>query len=759
MGLRARALVWLGVVMVVVLAVWGRWPSATLFQTDVRALLPTVDQAEYITRAERRRSAPLEQATVWLVGTQTAQGAAAAAGRLAERLRAHDAFAEVTATVDRQRRDRLAEALAPYRHGLLTRADAERLRVAPEQWVKRQLARQYSVAGAAGRVRDDPLNLFRRFLQAGLEGRGGASARSVDGVPIVEGSQRAYGLVRAQVRQAAFQASAEPPVLEAWRAQLAWAEARSLRLHATGAPLYSAYAAASAHREMSLIGGVSLLAVTLLLIGRFRSPRPLAATLGVIAAGVGGGFAGTLLAFAQMHLITLVFGASVIGVAVDYALHYLCDSLRPGWTPEAGLRHVLPALRLALMTSVLAFGSLALAPFPALRQVAVFTASGLIAAWLTVVLLLPLLVRPARAPAPRQRASPGRARGRWLFAGVLLAALPGLMLLEPSDDIRLLYAAPDRLSHDDAAIQDLLARTDGDRFLLVSADSRQALLRRQEALLPALDRLAERGEIAAYRAVVELVPSKARQRDNERLVRALVADGHLQGYLRQLGFDRALIAQRVRTIRAEGPYLGAERGLELLGERLERLWLGCRDGRCRGAVTVSGAGAGAALAALAGERAGVRWVDQVADVNAAMREHRRLSLGLLGLALGGVAAVLWPLLGLRRALRVVAVPVMAVLVSLAVVGYTGALFSVFNLMALLLVVGVGIDYALFYQCATPEARPAAALGIGMAALTTVLAFGLLAFSQTPVISAFGVTLLPGLAGAYLFALLTARQES
>jgi predicted exporter len=82
MGLRARALVWLGVVMVVVLAVWGRWPSATLFQTDVRALLPTVDQAEYITRAERRLSAPLEQATVWLVGKQTAQGAAAAAGRL-----------------------------------------------------------------------------------------------------------------------------------------------------------------------------------------------------------------------------------------------------------------------------------------------------------------------------------------------------------------------------------------------------------------------------------------------------------------------------------------------------------------------------------------------------------------------------------------------------------------------------------------------------------------------------------------------------
>jgi len=140
-----------------------------------------------------------------------------------------------------------------------------------------------------------------------------------------------------------------------------------------------------------------------------------------------------------------------------------------------------------------------------------------------------------------------------------------------------------------------------------------------------------------------------------------------------------------------------------------------------------------------------------------MHEHRRLSLGLLALALLIMAAVLSLTLGLARGMRVVAVPALALVVSLAAVGYSGALFSVFNLMALLLVLGVGIDYALFYHCAPSAGRPTAALGIGMAALTTILAFGLLVFSDTPVISAFGMTLLPGLTAAWLLALVTGSE--
>ena len=757
---RRRGLVWLLLAGLVAGAVTADWPGAGWLRTDVRALLPDAEAAGRVERASRRLAAPFERTTLWLIGGGPAPAAAEAGRALAGRLRASGAFDAVEARVERDRVARLAEALRPHRHGLLAPADAQRLAAEPGPFLERRLALQFSLAGAGGlSPTADPFGLFQRFLESALRGDSAAGTRTVDGVPVVAADDGHYALVTAEVAGGSFGAGGNPPVLDAWRASLDWAAARDLALHATGAPLFSAHAAASAHDEISLIGGVSLAAIALLLLARFRSLRPLGVALVTIAAGVGGGFAAVVLAFGEVHLVALVFGATVIGVSVDYTFHYLSDSLRPDWTPEDGLRHVLPALRLALATSVVAFLSLALAPFPALRQVAVFTAGGLVASWLTVVLLLPLLVRPSpSARAPGSPRLPVRPRLRVLAPIVGALALPGLLLLEPTDDIRLLYAAPDRLEADDAVIGRLLERPDGNRFLLVSAGSPQALLRRQEALRPALERLQRRGRIDGHRSMVALVPSRARQREHEALLQAAVESGRFADGLRRLGFGDAAIAERSRAIRSPGPYLAPDKGVAVAPRRLAALWLGCDSGAagCAAAIRVSGAGEGAALAAFAAEREGVRWVDRVAAVNAAMREHRRLSLWLLAGALGIVALVLAVLLGPVRGLRAVAVPSLALVASLAVVGYTGALFSVFNLMALLLVLGVGIDYALFYHCARPEARPAAALGIGMAALTTVLAFGLLVFSATPVIRAFGTTLLPGLAVAYVLALVTAR---
>jgi predicted exporter len=79
----------------------------------------------------------------------------------------------------------------------------------------------------------------------------------------------------------------------------------------------------------------------------------------------------------------------------------------------------------------------------------------------------------------------------FVVPAVLALSLPGILLLEPKDDIRLLYATPERLSADDDVIGELVPRPDGNRFLLVTADSEQALLERQERLRPELERLRE----------------------------------------------------------------------------------------------------------------------------------------------------------------------------------------------------------------------------------------------------------------------------
>lgn len=108
--------------------------------------------------------------------------------------------------------------------------------------------------------------------------------------------------------------------------------------------------------------------------------------------------------FGHMHVMTLVLGSSLIGVAVDYPLHYLSKSwsLKP-WHSWPALRLTLPGLTLSLITSAIGYLALAWTPFPALTQIAVFSAAGLLGAYLSAVCLLPALLkgvelRPAQWP-------------------------------------------------------------------------------------------------------------------------------------------------------------------------------------------------------------------------------------------------------------------------------------------------------------------------------------------------------------------------
>jgi predicted exporter len=172
----------------------------------------------------------------------------------------------------------------------------------------------------------------------------------------------------------------------------------------------------------------------------------------------------SLLVFGQIYLLTLVFGAALLGEAVDYSIQYLTARANAGagWQAARGLRQVRPALLLALATSLLGYALLGLVPFPALRQMAVFAMSGMLAACLSVFGLLPaLLQRPARplsAPPVRWaravqdavgRCGRGR-RGVLAALLLLLVALPGWWQLRHDDDVHLLIAPPAALQAQEA---------------------------------------------------------------------------------------------------------------------------------------------------------------------------------------------------------------------------------------------------------------------------------------------------------------------
>ena len=94
---------------------------------------------------------------------------------------------------------------------------------------------------------------------------------------------------------------------------------------------------------------------------------------------------------------------------------------------------------------------------------------------------------------------------------------------------------------------------------------------------------------------------------------------------------------------------------------------------------------------------------------------------------------------------------------MGIFGWLGVPFNLFTLLALWLVLGLGIDYGIFLRHGRDH-RVTAILSVTLSACTTLIAFGLLAFSATPFIRSIGLTLLFAITLSWLFALLACMTE-
>lgn len=87
---------------------------------------------------------------------------------------------------------------------------------------------------------------------------------------------------------------------------------------------------------------------------------------------------------------------------------------------------------------------------------------------------------------------------------------------------------------------------------------------------------------------------------------------------------------------------------------------------------------------------------------------------------------------------------------LGLLGYaSGVAINLFHVLALLLTLGVGIDYSIFFA-ESGEHRDSTMLAVLLSTITTLLSFGLLALSQTAAISSFGTVVSIGMVCALLF---------
>lgn len=741
---KKRLAVWLLALVLLGMAAALRVEPSAPVQTDLLALLPADRQAPLVDAAVERNREDFSRRLLLLVSGPSDRPLGTFASQLLATLRAHGLSSD-SATAQ-------SDLLDFYRRHRYALAGNSGVPASPASLAAQTAANLGTPGSLPFSPVDDPAGTLTRFLGSLPQPYPGFSA---DGAGYRREHDKRIEILLPLHSDASGFGEAGPREavrgLAAARKQLA-ERCPACTLTATGAPLFAAAAQREGRREVAWLSGASLLLIAVLLIGVFRAFRPVLLAALCLGSSVFAGTALVIVAAGSVHLLTLVCGTTLLGISIDYAFHYLAER-RYGESDESRdtLRVIRPGLQLGLATSLLGFAFLLGAGFPALTQIALFSGGGLLAAYLTVELLFPALTGP---PARRR---PGRLAGlrpagrwRWLIpVCLLLATGPGLWQLQSNDDIRELQNFPQQLLQNDRTVRQAIGQTHLPGFFLSRGDSLSDALAREYRLAP---------EVPGLVGLSRFLPSAATQRANlDAWNRALDDPQALQQAFRRYGLPAAL-AKRIRDAwqTADRTPFGPD---ELLaaGSDLDRFVV--RTDQATGLLSLPGdSGMKPDRLRRIGEgHANVGFVMPVQRVNATFGEIRHHAMLWVGIGYLLIAGLLWRRYGWRGAVRVMLAPVVAVLCALGLLGWLNVPVNVFVVMALILVLGIGVDYTIFLRETRSHAGAATRIAVMLSAFTTVSAFGLLTLSRIPALHAFGLTILIGIVVAFLTSPLAVKE--
>ncbi|HDZ8855767.1 TPA: MMPL family transporter [Aeromonas dhakensis] len=750
---RRLGTLWIGLCLLLAAVLAWQLPHSRI-NTSLMDLLPHESRSDLDPALQQGLLQQLDRQLVWLLSLPAGQDGRAAATFWAQQLGELPALSRIKGY-----QPELAPAWQRYLHELawqrLDPASRARLAGGAEGWSQWVLGQIYSPFGGVSRAewQSDPLLLTRAGVLA--EARGPMQLKN-GWLVSRDDVGRDWYMVRAELDLSAFDIQRNQALLS----ELAGAEQRladaypGTELLRRGTLFYSQHASNLAQQDISTIGLGSMVGVILLIWGVFRSTRALLLSLLPIGVGLMWGLGTVLLLFGEIHVFTLVISSSLIGIAIDYAIHFLCERRLHGddETPHQTRLKLLPTLSLAVLTTLIGYGLLWFAPFPGLQQLAVCALAGLFSAFVTVLCLFPRWVGPLPTrPLWGQRWLQG-----WLLAWqqrpllriglplccLVLAAL-GVSRLQVDDDIRRLQPLPVALQGQEQRIQALTGQQGGMQGLLVTGADGEQALQRLERLDGRLAELQQRGALQDFVSLARWLPSLARQHEDAAAIRTLLPE--VVSRLKAAGLP-------LQTPVREPHWLTPAAWLASpVSEGSRLLWHALADGRVAIWVPLVGVTDESALTALAAAEPGVYWQDQHSQWSQLFAHYRIKLAELLSVAIALVALLLWRRMGAARAARVLLVNLIALAMGLALLAACGQPLTLFGVLALSLIFGIGIDYGLFFaHSGSGVARQSSTLlAILLANLTTQLAFGLLALSHTPAIAGFGLVLSGGIFTAFL----------
>lgn len=538
-------------------------------------------------------------------------------------------------------------------------------------------------------------------------------------------------------------------------------------VYLTGTLVFAASARVQTEKEIKLISTISFISVGLILWFGLRRWQDVLWYLSAVAVSGISALSLSLMIFGEIHLVTLIFGTVLIGIAGDYAIHWLFH--RREVTNAEQDKHLHRALLLAMLTTLAAFASMLFTPFATFQQVALFCSAGLIGAYLFVRWGFPSahlhlhnahmtprwclwLLQQQRDAISGINAPPKSRRLWWLVVLITLSSVPGWFMLQIDDDVRSLQKNDQRLLDEQQRIQAMLGKQANNQFFVVRAESESALLEKEQQLTAQLRLLKSHEVLAGWQAISDWVrPIEVQHAIHQRVAHAATDGGSLPSILANFGFSASeqseLLADLSKTkILNVSSFLATP-----LGNSYQGLWIDTEElhnesRHVASIVSLDGIRDLKALNQVSID--GISFVDTSSQISQRFAEFRVHASLYVVLAFLSVLLLLAWKKGWRVSVQLWLPSALALAVTIAVLGYLQLPFNLFASVGLLLVLGIGFDFALFLSEAPVAAHRLRA--VWYSAVTNLLSFGLLSLSSLPAVKVFGITVLVGVSAALVF---------
>ena len=758
-----RGIRWLFAVTVAALAAYA--VTHLELSTDITSFLPAESDAELAVLASRLSDSELTRTMILTIGAPRIEAAVAAARALAQRMGEHEQVARIATGVDPGQLEHLHRIYFPRRHYLWSEEPEReaRQRFTPEALGRRAREVRASLALPTATLTkrlatDDPIGTFGEIVNRLRDQR--PPLDTFEGHFVTP--DREHAVVFLTTRARAFDSGPQAELLADLDAAFSAIAAESpepLVLEASGANRFAVAAESSIRRDVHAIVAFSFLGIAAVFLAFLRS-------LHFFLLAVLPPFAGILFAAVAMRAatgrldgVTMAFGASLIGVAIDYSIHVLDHyRLDPRADGRSVVRRLRPSLALGAVTTMASFVGLALTSFPGFREIGLFATLGVAAA-----LAVTLWVLPAFLPGGDGRPAPALARDVARGLGALLdrlsrrrralAALPllcalgaaaALPALRFDDDLSRLMSLDPALRAEEERVRARVAREDSGRVVFaLGADAEEAVAR-NDRVAARLASARREGRIGDFRSLHALLWSRDLQERNLAALRG-VPDlaGRVEAAFAAEGFRPEALAPFREALASEPPppLSAATLRESPLRDLVAPLLLDLGD-RTAAVTYLRGAAEPAELHAVLDGLDHVHVFDQRTFMNAIYREFRATTLQQIGVGCALVVLVL--ALRYRRWRPALAAFLPSLLVAGVILAGFAALGAPINLLhvtSLVLVMGMGVDYGIFIvdSAGDREHLEATLLSLLLSCLTTVFVFGTLALSEHAALRSIGAT--------------------